>query len=82
MFLPVQRRNFELWCGPCIREACPSVILISAVEAESACRFDGFEKLPFDRLRVCDTASRLKAPSGVEGLALAATRSRNLNCGV
>jgi hypothetical protein len=55
--------------------------------AESACPFDGFDKLPFDELRVCDTAGRLKAPSPstplgtlslsnglVEGLALAATR--------
>jgi hypothetical protein len=52
-------------------------------------RFDGFDKLPFDRLRVFDTAGRLKAPSPstplgtlslsngrVEGLTLAATRSR------
>jgi hypothetical protein len=34
-----------------------------SVEVESACRSDGFDKLPFDKLRVCDTASRLKAPS-------------------
>jgi hypothetical protein len=34
------------------------------LEAESACPFDGFDKL---------TASKLRAPSRVEGLALAAT---------
>jgi len=33
----------------------------SAVEAESTRRFDGFDRLPFDMLRVCDTAGRLKA---------------------
>jgi hypothetical protein len=44
-----------------------------AVEAESARPFDGFDKL---------TASRLRAPSEVEGLALAATRSGSLNCGI
>ena len=49
----------------------------SAVEVESIRRFDGFDKLPFDELRACDTASRpkalslsngLKAPSGSRGL--------------
>jgi hypothetical protein len=45
--------------------------------------FDGFDRLPFDKLRVCDTAGRLRmtlsrvewvrAPSKVEGLALAVT---------
>jgi hypothetical protein len=50
--------------------------LISVIEAGSVCRFNGFDKLPFDELRVCDTASRLGVPSEVEGLALAATRSR------
>ena len=57
--------------------------------------FDGFDKLPFDKLRVFDTASKLRAPSRfdklkapsesrgkVEGLTLAATRSRRLNCGI
>jgi hypothetical protein len=61
------------------------------VDLESAVRspirhahpFDGFDRLPFDKLRVCDTAGRLRmtlsrvewvrAPSEVEGLALAAT---------
>jgi hypothetical protein len=61
------------------------------VDLESAVRspvrqahpFDGFDRLPFDKLRVCDTAGRLRmtlsrvewvrAPSKVEGLALAAT---------
>jgi len=38
--------------------------------------FDGFDRLPFDRLRVCDTASRLRmTPSGVEGLALVGENS-------
>ena len=50
--------------------------------------FDGFDKLPFDKLRVCDTAGRLRmtlsrvewvrAPSKVEGLALAATSKSRL----
>jgi hypothetical protein len=30
-------------------------------------RFDGFDKLPFDELRVYDTTGRLKDLSGVEG---------------
>jgi hypothetical protein len=30
---------------------------------ESTRHFDGFDKLPFDRLKVCDTAGKLKAPS-------------------
>ena len=64
------------------------------VDLESAVRspirhahpFDGFDRLPFDKLRVCDTAGRLRmtlsrvewvrAPSKVEGLALAATSER------
>ena len=42
--------------------------------------FDGFDRLPFDKLRVCDTAGRLRmtlsgvdwvrVPSGVEGQAI------------
>ena len=48
-----------------IRSVLPSVILDSAVEAEST--------RPFDKLR---------APSKVEGLTLAATRSGRLNCGI
>jgi hypothetical protein len=50
-----------------------AVNLNSTVEAESACPFDGFDKL---------TASKLRAPSRVEGLALAAARSRSLNGGI
>ena len=71
------------------------ISLDSAAEAESTRPFDGFDKLPFDKLRVFDTASRLRAPSRfdklkapsesrgkVEGLTLAATRNRSLNCGI
>jgi hypothetical protein len=51
----------------------------AAAEAEASRRFDGFDKLPFDGLRVSDTAGRLKAPRlkaprEIEGLTLAATR--------
>jgi hypothetical protein len=92
-------------CGPCernergasrpvrIQRGCFSAD--SAAEAESTRPFDGFDKLPFDKLRVYDTASRLRAPSRfdklkapsesrgkVEGLTLAATRNRSLNCGI
>jgi hypothetical protein len=52
--------------------------LDSAVEAESA--------RPFDKLRAPSRFDRLKAPSvsrgKVEGLALAATRSRSPKCGI
>jgi len=34
-----------------------------------ACPFDGFDKLPFDKLRVCDTADKLRAPSLSRGCA-------------
>jgi hypothetical protein len=37
--------------------ACRAVALAKA----GLSPFDGFDKLPFDRLRVCDTASMLRA---------------------
>jgi hypothetical protein len=49
------------------------ISLDSAAEAESTRPFDGFDKL---------TASRLSAPGKIEGLTLAATRNRSLNCGI
>jgi hypothetical protein len=49
------------------------ISLDSATEVESTRPFDGFDKL---------TAGRLRAPSKVEGLTLAATRNRSLNCGI
>ena len=52
----------------CKRRHGPTFILDSGVEEESSRRFDGFDKLPFDELRVYDTAGRLKAPSVSRGL--------------
>jgi hypothetical protein len=47
--------------------------LDSAVSAKPTRLFDGFDKL---------TAGKLRAPSEVDGLTLAATRSGSRNCGI
>lgn len=49
------------------------------MDKPSARPFDGLDKLPFDRLRVFDTASKLMPPGGVDRLKFpaASVRSRS-----